>query len=163
MSRWELASRNGARIRAGRITPRAAVLAVERAWHGRHCQAAESLQCHWPSWPPVPTSSARCSGRRFATRRGIALHGIHCQCAAAGTGRSRLPGKATRIAAATTSGPAWPGLAAGDALLCSTGGAAKLAAHCCFRRSAGDWLRLGLLLANHGRSGDAADAASELR
>ena len=30
----------------------------------------------------------------------------------------------------------------------------ELAAHCCFRASAGDWLRLGLLLANHGRSGD---------
>ena len=30
----------------------------------------------------------------------------------------------------------------------------ELAAHCCFSASAGDWLRLGLLLANHGRSGN---------
>jgi CubicO group peptidase (beta-lactamase class C family) len=28
----------------------------------------------------------------------------------------------------------------------------ELAAHCCFIASAGDWLRLGLLLANHGRA-----------
>lgn len=30
----------------------------------------------------------------------------------------------------------------------------EMAAHCCFLASAGDWLRMGLLLANHGRSQD---------
>jgi CubicO group peptidase (beta-lactamase class C family) len=30
----------------------------------------------------------------------------------------------------------------------------EIAAHCCFTASAGDWLRLGLLLANGGRAND---------
>jgi CubicO group peptidase (beta-lactamase class C family) len=47
----------------------------------------------------------------------------------------------------------WSQLAAADALATLDHPRGNIAAHCCLRAAADDWLRLGLLLADHGRIG----------
>lgn len=49
----------------------------------------------------------------------------------------------------------WSRFAADDAWLLLDHRRGSAAAHCCLRATVGDWLRLGLLLAGDGRSGDA--------
>jgi len=50
----------------------------------------------------------------------------------------------------------WSRIAADDALAMLDHRGGAMAVHCCLRASLGDWLRLGLLLANDGHSGGAA-------